>query len=129
MVGSFCSLFAPRPDKALVLGVGSGATASAVGLLFDHTDAVEINGVVLENLFRMKAYNFDIENNPKVTIIHDDGMRYVKASSEKYSLIINTVTSPLYFSSSKLYTREFLEAIANRRRGATSLSNKLGLKS
>jgi len=114
IVGAFSSVFAPRNDRALVLGLGSGATANTVGLLFDHTDGVEINGVVLKNLFRMKDYNFDIESNPKVSIIHDDAIHFVKAGTGTYSLIINTVTTPLYFSSSKLYTRDFIEAVKKR---------------
>jgi predicted membrane-bound spermidine synthase/thioredoxin-like negative regulator of GroEL len=114
IVGALASHFAPRADRALVLGVGSGATAATVGLLFDHTDAIEINQVVLDNLFRMKEYNFDIESNPRVNLVHGDAIRYAKASREKYSLIINTVTTPLYFSSSKLYTLDFLEAIRGR---------------
>ncbi len=114
IVGAFSSVFAPRNDKALVLGVGSGATAGTVGQIFERTDAVEINPAVLENLFRMKAYNFDIEQNPGVTIIQDDAIHFAKTVDEQYSLIINTVTTPLYFSSSKLYTHDFLSQIRQR---------------
>ena len=114
VVGAFAAVFAPRSDDALVLGVGSGTTAGVVGLLFERTDGVEISGVVLENLFRMKEYNFDIENNSKVTIIHDDAVHFTKVSGKQYSLIVNTVTSPLYFSSAKLYTSEFFEVIDER---------------
>lgn len=114
LVGAFSSVFAPRTDRALVLGVGSGATAGTVGVLFDRTDAVEISPVVLENLFRMSEYNFDIEERESVNIVQDDGIHFVKSTSGSYSLIINTVTTPLYFSSSKLYTREFLRAVRSR---------------
>jgi len=114
IVGAFSSLFAPRTDRALVLGTGSGATASAVAVLFDHTDTVEINPIVIENLHRMKEFNDDIENMSNVNIILDDAMHYTKASQDKYSLIINTVTSPLYFSSSKLYTQDFLDQVKQR---------------
>jgi spermidine synthase/Tfp pilus assembly protein PilF len=114
IVGAFASIFAPRTDNALVLGVGSGATAGTVGLLFDHTDAVEINPLVLKNLSRMSKYNFAIEANPRVTLFLDDAMHFTKVSNNTYSLIINTVTSPLYFSSSKLYTRDFFETIRQR---------------
>jgi len=114
IVGAFSSIFAPQTDRALVLGVGSGATAGTVGRLFDKTDAVEINQAVLENLYRMSKYNFDIENNPRVTITHDDAIHYTRVHNEQYSLIINTVTTPLYFSSSKLYTDDFLSVIRHR---------------
>lgn len=114
MVGAFSSIFAPRTDNALVLGVGSGATLSGAGLLFDKTTGIEINNVILENLYRMKEYNFDVENNPNVTIIHDDAIHFTKVNRDKYSLIINTVTTPLYFSSAKLYTQDFLETVKKR---------------
>lgn len=114
IVGALSSMLAPRGDDALVLGVGSGATAGTVGLLFEHTDAVEINSVVLDNLYRMKRYNFDIEAQPGTRIVHDDGVRFVKSGTRRYSLILNTVTTPLYFSSSKLYTRDFLKAVRER---------------
>ena len=114
IVGAFSSMFAPRNDRALVLGVGSGATAGTTGLLFDDVDAVEINPAVLDNLHRMSKYSFDIRSNSHVRIVQDDAIHFTKASQASYSLIINTVTTPLYFSSSKLYTRDFFETVRRR---------------
>ncbi|MDQ7000474.1 MAG: tetratricopeptide repeat protein [Mariprofundus sp.] len=114
IVGALSTLFAPRLDNALVLGLGSGATASAVGLFFEQTDVVEINPVVRDNLFRMAAWNFDIEHNARVTITVDDAIHFVKSGEKQYSLILNTVTTPLYFSSSKLYTRDFFDDVKAR---------------
>jgi hypothetical protein len=114
IVGALSAMFAPALDDALVLGVGSGATAGTVGLLFERTEAVEINAVVLSNLHRMTAYNFDIEHLPRLRLIHDDGIHHVRTTRQRYSLVLNTVTTPLYFSSSKLYTRDFLEDVAQR---------------
>jgi predicted membrane-bound spermidine synthase len=114
VVGALSSIYAANTDDALVLGLGSGATASVVGQLFNATDVVEINPVVRENLFRMKRWNFDIEANPKVNIIVDDAIHYTKASRKKYDLILNTVTTPLYFSSAKLYTRDFFQVVKRR---------------
>lgn len=114
IVGTLGPMFSPRTGEALVLGLGSGATASAVGLLFDHTDVVEINPVVRDNQFRMKQWNFDIERNPKVNIVVDDGIHYIQSVNKSYDMILNTVTSPLYFSSSKLYTVDFFDKIKRR---------------
>jgi len=114
IVGALSSYFAPATSNALVLGLGSGATASVVGQLFDHTDVVEINPVVRRNLFRMKQWNFDIESNPDVNIVVDDAIHYSRASHQQYDLILNTVTTPLYFSSSKLYTADFFEVVKQR---------------
>ncbi len=114
LVGSFPALFAPRTDRALVLGVGSGITTGTVALLFDHVDAVEINPVVLQNLHRMSAYNFDLPSRTNATLFVDDAIHYVRVHPEQYSLIISTVTSPRYFSSAKLYTQDFFDAVRQR---------------
>jgi spermidine synthase len=113
-VGAITSAFAPRLDEALVLGLGAGATAASVGLAFEHTDVVEINPVLVRNQYRFKKYNFDIAGNSRVNLILDDGIHYLRATRKKYSLILNTVTSPLYFSSSKLYTEDFLLDVRRR---------------
>jgi len=114
IVGALSSLYAPRLDDALVLGLGSGATASAVGLFFDRTEVVEINPVVRENLFRMAKWNYNIEQNLRVNIVVDDAIHHVKVSDKKFSMVLSTVTTPLYFSSSKLYTHEFFDSVKNR---------------
>jgi predicted membrane-bound spermidine synthase len=114
LVGAFSSVFSPRLDRALVLGLGSGATGGTVSLLFDRTDAVEINPVVVENLARMAPYNFDAAGRPSVRIVNDDAMHFVKSSHDTYSLVVNTVTSPIYFSSSKLYTEDFFRLVRDR---------------
>lgn len=114
IVGAVSSYYAPRTAEALVLGLGSGATASVVGQLFAQTDVVEINPVVRENLFRMRQWNFNIESNPQVHIVVDDAIHYTRAVQKQYDLILNTVTTPLYFSSSKLYTRDFFSVVKQR---------------
>lgn len=116
IVGTIGSILSPKLDDALVLGLGSGGTASVVGLLFGHTDVVEINPVVVENQYRMKRWNFDIESNPKVHIVVDDAIHFTKTTPKKYDMILNTVTSPLYFSSSKLYTLDFFNVIKQKLR-------------
>lgn len=116
VVGSIGSMLSPKNNDALVLGLGSGGTASVVGMLFEHTDVVEINPVVVENQYRMKRWNFDIVHNPKVNIVVDDAIHYTKTVNKQYDMILNTVTSPLYFSSSKLYTLDFFKVIKKRLR-------------
>ncbi|MDQ6964081.1 MAG: tetratricopeptide repeat protein, partial [Mariprofundales bacterium] len=112
IVGAVSSLFTHRLNNALVLGLGSGATASAVGEFFRQTDVVEINQVVRENLFRMQRWNYGIEQNPRVSIHVDDGIHFLRLNpTPRYDLILNTVTTPLYFSSAKLYSQNFFSDI------------------
>jgi spermidine synthase len=92
----------------------TAATAGAVGLLFDEVEAVEISGVILENLPRLQEHNFGIAETPNLTLVHDDAIHAVQVAEGTYSLILNTVTSPLFFSSSKLYTVEILAKVRNK---------------
>ncbi|MEO5333229.1 MAG: hypothetical protein H7839_14530 [Magnetococcus sp. YQC-5] len=111
LVGAYAAMHAPRINKALVLGVGSGKSAGAVARLFRHTDAVEINPAVLDQLSRMEPYNQNLSKVTNISYILDDAIHFANQCSQTYDLVLNTVTSPLYFSSSKLYTIDFLDAL------------------
>ncbi|PIQ24290.1 hypothetical protein COW36_23840 [bacterium (Candidatus Blackallbacteria) CG17_big_fil_post_rev_8_21_14_2_50_48_46] len=130
MVGTLSSLVSPRTQHALVLGLGSGSTGSTVTQVFDKTDIVEINPVIVEHQDDMKEHNFNIAHDPRAQIILDDGIRYLKNTPQKYDLILNTVTSPLYFSSSKLYTVDFFRHIKSRLKPdgvyTTWIDNRIG---
>ncbi len=114
VVGALSAGFAPRLDRALVLGMGSGATAGTVALFFNQLDVVEISPAVLNNTNYLNKYNFNIDSRANVNTHQDDGIHYLKSSNNHYSLILNTVTSPLYFSSSKLYTKDFFKLVKSR---------------
>lgn len=114
LVGVLSSMPAPRLKESLVLGLGSGSTASTVTQIFEHTDVIEINPIIVEHQEDMKEHNFNIAQDPRASLIVDDGIRYLKNTPKKYDLILNTVTSPLYFSSSKLYTVDFFNTVKNR---------------
>lgn len=114
IVGAVSSMVSPRINEALVFGLGSGSTAGTVAQIFKKTDVVEINPIIVEHQSDMKQYNFDIENNKNVNIIADDGIRYLKNTNKEYDLILNTVTTPLYFSASKLYTVDFFKKVKKK---------------
>jgi len=104
-------MLSPGLDSALVLGLGSGATAGTVAEIFNRVDVVEINSIIIQKQSLMKQYSFHIMEKPNVQVFLDDGIRFIKNVDKKYQMIINTVTTPLYFSSSKLYTADFFQDI------------------
>lgn len=112
--GALAALVSPRTDRALILGLGGGGTGGTLALLFDRVDAVEINPLVAENLFRMARWNFGVHERKNVRIVVDDGMHMLRRSGARYSLIVNSVNTPLYFSASKLYSVDFLRAARAR---------------
>jgi predicted membrane-bound spermidine synthase len=114
LAGALAAMVAPRTDRAMVLGLGSGSTAAVLAMSFDRLDAVEINPLVVENLHRLAAWNFRLHELPNVRIVVDDGMHALRRPGTRYTLIVNTVNTPLYFSASKLYSLDFLRAARAR---------------
>ncbi|MBN1520984.1 MAG: hypothetical protein JW928_00510 [Candidatus Aureabacteria bacterium] len=114
IVGVIPKLIQKDAGSALVLGLGSGNTAGATSCVIRDLDVVEINKAIIDNQDRFAAYNNNIHKKDHVRIILDDGVSYMKKSRKKYDVIINTVTTPVYFSSSKLYTKDFFEIVKKR---------------
>lgn len=106
-VAVFPALAAPRRDKALVVGLGSGVTAGAAALLFKRTTIVEINGAFFKMLPVMARDNFDLFNNPFASLVHADA-RTMIAREGSYDAIINTPSGPGFHAASKLYTDDYV---------------------
>lgn len=115
IVGVSPALYAPSLDDALVLGAGTGITASATADLFKSVDVVEINPIVIDEMLPMFAKpNQNLLERPNVKLHLQDGMVFMAHGDKKYDAIVNTVTTPLFFSSSKLYTRDFFRVVKSR---------------
>ncbi|MBF0157793.1 MAG: hypothetical protein HQL57_11475, partial [Magnetococcales bacterium] len=112
MVGVLSAMLTPPgEDRALVLGLGTGKTASGVNLLLGETDVVEINPVIIGMQPYLAGYNLDLLGQKGVRLHDADATVFVRQCRRPYPLIVNTVTTPLYFSAAKLYTRDFLEDV------------------
>ncbi|MBW2459045.1 MAG: hypothetical protein JRI68_31385 [Deltaproteobacteria bacterium] len=114
IVGIAPALYPKQRGKALVLGTGTGITAGAAASVFDHTTVVEINPAVYDALPRFSAHNFGLSERPNVALLLDDGLSVLARRAETYDVVISTVTSPLHFSSSKLYTVDFFDLVKAR---------------
>lgn len=115
IVGTIPALFAPTREKALVLGAGTGITASATQALFDDVDVVEINPIIVDKILPLYSdQNENLLEQEHVNVVLQDGMVFMADGQEKYDTIISTVTTPLFFSSSKLYTTDFFNIVKKR---------------
>jgi len=103
------ALYPARHDHALVLGLGTGVTAGAVAGFYQRTTAIELNPAMIRALEHFDRANLSVAQDPRVDIVQADGLDYLRRTGEKFDVIYNTVTSPFYFSSGKLYTRDFFQ--------------------
>jgi spermidine synthase len=110
--GVIPALGAPRLERALVLGLGSGVTAGTASRIFKSTDAVEINKAFFKMLPYLSYANLDIENNPAASLHFSDGRAFLVGKENAYDAIVNSIPAPTYFSASKIYTLEFYSRVA-----------------
>lgn len=103
------ALFAPRRERALVLGLGSGISAGAVAGLFAETDVVDVNRATFALAAALAHLNLDVVRDPRVTLHHQDGRRFLAGRPGRYDLVVNTVSTPKFYAAGKVYTVEFLD--------------------
>ncbi len=106
-------LLHPDPRDVLVVGVGTGQTASRF-LLYPiaHLDAVDIEPAI----FPFVARNYDAAwmRDPRVALVPDDGRTFVAHGSRRYDLISIEVGQVFRPGVESFYTREFYRRAAAR---------------
>jgi hypothetical protein len=109
--GVIPALAAPRLERALVLGLGTGITAGAASRLFENVDVVEINAAFFELLPLLRDANLDVATNPATALHLADGRAFLNGAEGLYDAIVNSIPAPTYFSASKIYTLEFYQRV------------------
>jgi spermidine synthase len=103
-------LLHPAPGRALFLGLGTGVTASAAAadpLL--RVDAVEL----LPEVIAASAH-FRSSATPMPRLLTSDARRFVRASDERYDVIVSDNFHPARSGSGSLYTVEHFLAVRGR---------------
>ena len=106
-------LLHPAPARALFLGLGTGVTARAAAedpALY--VDAVELLPEVIE-----ASATFVGDSpaaNPRFNVVAADARRYVRASAQRYDVIVSDNFHPARSGSGALYTIEHFEAVRRR---------------
>jgi hypothetical protein len=109
--GVIPALAAPRLERALVLGLGTGITAGSASRLFESVDVVEINAAFFELLPLLRDANLNVATNPAVALHLADGRAFLNGAEGLYDAIVNSIPAPTYFSASKIYTLEFYQRV------------------
>lgn len=82
MVGTVSALYSRNTDKALVLGLGSGVTASATAEVYAQVSAIEINPTLLKMLPHFADINDTAHKKTNLDIRIEDGvMTLIKAGN------------------------------------------------
>ena len=109
--GIIPALNAPRLEKALILGFGTGVTAGTAAGIFQSTDVVEINKAFYKMMPKLSRANLNIEANHSASLHPVDGRAFLIGKNRVYDVIVNSIPAPTYYSASKIYTHEFYERV------------------
>lgn len=106
----------PKPERALIVGGGDGGSAEellkypsmrSVTLVEIDLAVVDISRKYLQAVHRGSL------DDPRLTLLIEDGFAYVRKSTEQYDLIVLDLTDP-GGPSTQLYTPDFYAACAAR---------------
>jgi spermidine synthase len=101
----------PDPKSVLVIGLASGVTVgSAATYPVERIDCVEIAPAMVEvaRTFFADA-NGHCLDDPRVSVIIEDGRNHVAFTDRKYDVIISEPPNPWISGVSNLFTKEFFE--------------------
>ncbi len=115
LLGHIPMLLHERPERALLVGLGTGVT---LGAMLEHgvtrVDVAEIEPAVVEAAQYFADAHGDALHDDRVHLYATDGRTFVGVPGERYDVIVSGVSDPWISGVSNLFTREFFERISAR---------------
>jgi spermidine synthase len=104
------------PRRVLLIGFGSGMTASALASYpeLERLDVVEIEPAVITAAPLLTQLNRNVLHDPRVHVILDDARNFLFTTRERYDLIVSEPSNPWIAGVATLFTREFYRAAQAR---------------
>lgn len=116
MAGMIGATLHPNPEKALVIGLGTGSTAGWLAAVpsMQRVDVVELERSILKVAESCAAVNHHALENPKLHVTIGDGRELLLTSRQKYDLIVSEPSNPYRAGIASLFTREFYQSVERR---------------
>ena len=115
LVGHLGALAHP-PRRVLLIGFGSGMTASALAAYpeMERLDVVEIEPAVVAAAPLLAQLNRNVLLDPRVHVTFDDARNFLFTTRERYDLIVSEPSNPWIAGVATLFTTEFYRAARSR---------------
>ncbi|PYQ51662.1 MAG: spermidine synthase, partial [Acidobacteria bacterium] len=116
MAGLVGAILHPNPQRALVIGLGTGSTAGWLGAIstMQRVDVVELEPAVIGVARACSAVNHDVLHNPRVHIRIADAREVLLVARDRYDIIFSEPSNPYRAGIASLFTEEFYRASAAR---------------
>jgi spermidine synthase len=111
-IGALPVMLHPNPRRALVVGLGGGATPGAVARFPDlNVDVVELSAAVVQGATFFSHINFGLLQRPNVALHVDDGRNFLLTTRARYDVITADIILPRTAGAGALYAREYFELV------------------
>ncbi len=110
LLGHLPLLLSKEPKSALVIGLGSGVTLSAVAQHeVERIDCVEIEPAVVSASKFFDKVNRNVLDDPRVNIIVNDGRNFLNFTNRKYDVIISEPSNIWLAGIANLFSQDFYQ--------------------
>jgi spermidine synthase len=114
MIGHIPALIHPGPVK--ILGIGFGAGVSA-GSFVPYPSVKSITVVEMEpkvpptSTRYFAPYDNNVKNDPRTTIVYDDGRHFMMTTKEKYDIIASDPLDVWVKGTASIYSKDYFEKV------------------
>jgi spermidine synthase len=113
-IGALPVMLHARPRRALVVGLGGGATPGAVAQFPNlEVDVVELSDAVVHGASFFSHINFNLLQRPNASLRVDDGRNFLLTTRNKYDVITADIILPRTAGAGALYAREYFQLVRN----------------
>jgi spermidine synthase len=103
-----------NPREVLVVGMGGGATPGAVSQYPGaQVQIVELAEGVRQAAQFFKHVNYDLLNQPNVTVRIDDGRNFLSMTDRRFDVITADIIQPGHAGAGHVYSREYFTLVRN----------------
>ena len=111
LIGHLPMVLHPAPRRALVVGLGGGATPGAVSQHDADVLVVELSDTVRKGAAFFKHVNYDLFARPNVHVRVDDGRNFLSLTDQRFDVVTADLIQPIHAGAGNLYSREYFQLV------------------
>ena len=116
LLGHVPVLLHPDPKSVLVIGYGAGVTMGSISTYADveKMTLVDIEPAVLSSAPFFNHINEEVLDDPRLTVVIQDGRNFLKTTTEKFDVITADPVHPWAAGSAYLFTTDYYKQASLR---------------